>query len=73
MNAHLSAVRIVLFGAGAMGSLVGGLLSRENHVVLIGRKEHVEAINKRGLSIKGRTNAALPPSRTRARAKTVPL
>jgi tRNA A37 threonylcarbamoyladenosine dehydratase len=46
--------KIVVIGAGAIGSLVGGLLSRAGEdVTLIGRKAHVDAINKSGLIIDG--------------------
>ena len=44
-------MNIVVFGAGAIGSLLGGLLSKNNNVVLIGRKQHVDKINKDGLKI----------------------
>jgi 2-dehydropantoate 2-reductase len=46
-------MNIVVFGAGAIGSLLGGLLSKNNNVVLIGRKQHVDKINKDGLKISG--------------------
>jgi len=49
-------MNIVIYGAGAIGSFFGGLLSKNNNVVLIGRKKHVEAINKYGLKIEGETN-----------------
>jgi len=48
-------VRVLVFGAGAIGSLVGGLLSIENDVTLVGREAHVNAINRRGLRITGLT------------------
>lgn len=41
-------------GAGAVGSLFGGLLAESgNDVTLIGRKSHVDAIKKNGLIIEG--------------------
>ena len=48
-------MKIVIVGAGAMGSLFGGLLANSgNHVSLIDIwKEHIECINKKGLLIKG--------------------
>jgi 2-dehydropantoate 2-reductase len=49
-------MNIVIFGAGAIGSLFGGILAKNNKVFLIGRKNHVEMIRKRGLKIKGKTN-----------------
>jgi 2-dehydropantoate 2-reductase len=46
--------KIVVIGAGAIGSLVGGLLLRAGEdVTLIGRRAHVDAINERGLLIDG--------------------
>lgn len=49
-----SGKKIVVYGAGAVGSLIGGLLAREGEdVTLIGRKDHVEAINDKGLLVRG--------------------
>jgi len=48
--------RIVILGAGAIGSAVGALLSRKNDVTLIGNKAQVEAINSNGLSVLGDVN-----------------
>ena len=45
--------KILVMGAGAVGSLVGGYLALGgNDVTLIGRKKHVDAINSNGLCIK---------------------
>ena len=49
-------MNIVIFGAGAIGSLFGALLFKKNNVLLIGRKAHITAIKKNGLKIQGRTN-----------------
>ena len=49
-------MNIVIFGAGAIGSLFGALLSKSSNVTLVGRKNHINAIKKNGLSIKGITN-----------------
>jgi 2-dehydropantoate 2-reductase len=46
-------MRIAVFGAGALGSLMGGLLSTEHEVTLIGRRAHVEAVKQKGLEISG--------------------
>jgi len=46
-------MRIVVFGAGALGSLIGGLLSPFHDVTLIGREDHVMAIREGGLRIEG--------------------
>lgn len=50
-------MNIIVMGAGAIGSFFGGLLSKHNNVIFIGRKEHVKAINEKGLKITGKTNA----------------
>jgi 2-dehydropantoate 2-reductase len=47
-------VRIVVLGAGGLGSLVGGYLAHSGvDVTLIGRAPHVEAIRREGLQISG--------------------
>jgi 2-dehydropantoate 2-reductase len=48
-------MKIVIFGAGAIGSLFGALLSKNNDVILFGRKSHIDSIKKNGLTIKGKT------------------
>ena len=46
--------RIAIIGAGAVGSIIGGLLFNKGYnVTLIGRRTHVEEINKNGLLIDG--------------------
>ena len=57
-------MRILVYGAGAIGSLLGGLLSRENDVTVVGRKAHVDTINRRGLRISGRTTLLAWPTAT---------
>ncbi|RMF91519.1 MAG: 2-dehydropantoate 2-reductase [Methanobacteriota archaeon] len=44
---------VLVFGAGAMGSVFGGFLSRKNNVTLVGRKNHIDAINEKGLTVSG--------------------
>ena len=47
-------MRVAFIGAGAIGSLFGGLLKRGDvDILLIGRQAHVDAIKKNGLSILG--------------------
>jgi 2-dehydropantoate 2-reductase len=48
--------RILVLGAGAIGSVFGALLSKKNDVRLIGRKAHVDAVNSSGLSVSGDVN-----------------
>jgi 2-dehydropantoate 2-reductase len=45
--------RVVVYGAGALGSLLGGKLSRRVPVTLVGRRAHVEAIRAAGLRLAG--------------------
>lgn len=47
-------LRIVIMGAGAIGSLFGGFLAKVgNEVSFIGRKPHMDSINQKGLLIEG--------------------
>jgi 2-dehydropantoate 2-reductase len=62
--ALLRAVRVLVFGAGAIGSLLGGVLSEDHDVTIIGRKSHVDAVNARGLQITGHTNRIARPIAT---------
>lgn len=62
VRTHPSQVRILVFGAGAMGSFFGGLLSMRHDVTLIGRAAHVDAIRTRGLEITGKTAIVAHPS-----------
>jgi 2-dehydropantoate 2-reductase len=49
-------MKVAVIGAGAIGSVVGGLLSKAGEdVTLIGRKPHVDAIRQRGLLLDGET------------------
>lgn len=62
----MRSVEILIFGAGAIGSFFGGLLSRRHDVSLIGRPEHVAAIRSRGLRISGKTALIAKPNATTA-------
>ena len=46
-------MKIIILGAGAIGSLYGAKLSKLNDVTLVGRQKHVNKINKDGLKIVG--------------------
>lgn len=48
-------MRIIVFGAGALGSLFAALLSRQNEVYMVGRREHVLMVSTKGLDIEGNT------------------
>lgn len=57
-------MRIVVFGAGSLGSAVGGLLTRRHEVTLVGRQAHVQAIEESGLVITGMVEAVVVPKAT---------
>lgn len=46
-------MEVVVFGAGNLGSVVGGLLARVHDVTLVGREPHMGAIRTGGLQITG--------------------
>jgi len=55
-------MEIVVFGAGSLGSLIGGLLAREHPVTLVGREPHVGAIEGAGLTITGAIETTVTPA-----------
>lgn len=54
-------MRIAVFGAGALGSLVGGLLADVHDVLLVGRDPHVATVAEHGLTLEGVTEATVHP------------
>jgi 2-dehydropantoate 2-reductase len=52
-------MNIVVFGAGAIGSLFGALLAEKNTVILVGRNPHTTTIAKNGLIVKGKTHLSI--------------
>ena len=54
-------MKLLVYGAGAVGSYLGGMLASKNDVTLVGRREHVEAITERGLRITGLTERTVRP------------
>ena len=47
-------MRVLVFGAGAIGSVLGGLLAQAGHdVTLLGRPWHLDAIARQGLRVEG--------------------
>lgn len=52
---------IVVFGAGSLGSLVGGLLAPHHDVTLVGRDPHVSAIRADGLRLTGEIEMTVHP------------
>src|SRR4051812_15175202 len=49
-------MQIIVLGAGAIGSLYGAKLAAGNEVTLIGRADHVRAIEEKGLRVEGIEN-----------------
>ena len=49
-------MNIIVVGAGAMGSLLGALLSKKHKVILIGRAAHAATIRANGLRIEGQAS-----------------
>jgi 2-dehydropantoate 2-reductase len=61
-------MKIAVIGAGAVGSVIGGLLARAGEdVTLIGRQPHVDAVNSHGLLIEGALGALRIPVVARER------
>ena len=50
---RFTAMEIFVLGAGAIGSLYGAKLAAGNDVTIVGRPDHVRAINENGLRIEG--------------------
>ncbi|MEM2839064.1 MAG: 2-dehydropantoate 2-reductase [Thermoplasmata archaeon] len=49
-------MRVLIFGAGALGGVMGVLLSRAHDVILITRGDHLSEIQRRGLRLEGLMN-----------------
>lgn len=56
-----------VFGAGSLGSLVGGLLAGDNDVTLVGRDPHISAVAEDGLRVTGEFDRHVTPE-----ARTTP-
>ena len=54
-------MRILVVGAGAMGSFLGGLLAKRNDVTLVSRRPHADAIRRSGLRITGKSHIIAHP------------
>jgi 2-dehydropantoate 2-reductase len=54
-------MRIAVFGAGGVGSLLGGLLSVSHEVTLVGRREHMRAVAEHGLRLSGTVEGTFRP------------
>jgi len=54
-------MRIIIFGAGAIGGLFGSYLAQSHEVTLICREKHAQAINSNGLKITGLSDINVHP------------
>lgn len=67
-------MRILIYGAGAIGSFVGGLLSSARHTVtLLSRDNHARAIHEHGLAIEGLTSLTSSPRAVSSLPSDIPL
>jgi 2-dehydropantoate 2-reductase len=57
-------MEIVVFGAGSLGSLIGGLLADTHDVTLVGRPAHMQAVDETGLTISGAVETEVAPRTT---------
>jgi 2-dehydropantoate 2-reductase len=57
-------MEVLVFGAGSLGSLVGGLLARRHDVTLVGRDPHVTAVHESGLRVSGAVETTTHPAAT---------
>jgi len=48
-------MKLMVFGAGALGSVVAARLAEVHEVSIVGRQEHVDAVNDNGLVVSGHT------------------
>ncbi len=55
---------IVVFGAGSLGTLVGGLLAREHEVTLVARDPHATEVRESGLRVCGEFDFRVRPDAT---------
>ena len=65
-------MRFLIFGAGAIGSLIGGSLARKHAVTLVGRAAQVEAIRRDGLRIRGLTELRVHPEAVEDASRATP-
>jgi len=57
-------MEIVVFGAGSLGSLIGGLLAQNHDVTLVGRPAHMAAVERSGLTVCGAVETEVMPHAT---------
>ncbi|WP_435074757.1 ketopantoate reductase family protein [Halorubrum sp. HHNYT27] len=54
-------MKVLVYGAGALGSLIGGLLARAHDVTLVGRDPHMRRVREDGLRIDGEMDVHVRP------------
>ena len=54
-------MEVLVYGAGALGSLIGGLLARTHEVTLVGRDPHMQRIREDGLRLDGEVDEHVRP------------
>lgn len=59
MEGEMMNKKIIVVGAGAIGSLLAAMLSKQYKVIAVGRRQHVEVIKKQGLKITGLVDQVL--------------
>jgi 2-dehydropantoate 2-reductase len=59
-------VEVLVFGAGSLGSLIGGLLARQHRVTLVGRDPHAATVDAEGLTVDGEIECHVGPDATTA-------
>ena len=65
-------MKIAVMGAGAVGCYYGGMLAQAGHgVTLIGRPQHVEAMDRHGLILERKSTTTNIPVQAAAEAETV--
>lgn len=57
-------MKIVVFGAGSLGSFLGGVLATAHDVTLVGRDPHVTTVDTSGLHVTGTVDEHTHPSAT---------
>jgi len=55
-------MHVCVFGAGSLGSLVGGLLAEHHEVHLVGREPHMQAVRADGLRLAGAFDRRVHPA-----------
>ncbi|UPM42139.1 ketopantoate reductase family protein [Halocatena salina] len=55
-------MKILVFGAGSLGSLIGGMLARVHDVTMVGRKPHMRSVRDGGLVVEGKMDVRVTPN-----------